>query len=138
MRKWLIIVPLIVMQIGATGAAPAPCPERKPGQAYPWQKADGLLPDDEWAYLYIDLDAKGRPTNCRVGKHKYKPETGFFMCRAMMAQGQFEPVLRDGVPVAGTVTRFFTMAGRTRQKADKLARKQYFAQHPHERPGCYP
>ena len=117
--------------------AATPCPELKPGQAYPWQKS-GLMPGDEWAYLHIDLDVKGRPKNCRVGKHQYKPETGFWMCRAMMAQGSFEPIIKDGVAVEGTVMRFMSVAGRQRRRAEAAARKQWFKDHPEERASCYP
>lgn len=135
MIKWIIAAS--VSLAGTSVSAANPCPVREPGQSYPWQKS-GLMPGDEWAYLLIDLDTAGRPKNCRVGKHQYRPETGFWMCRAMMAQGAFEPVMKDGVAVEGTVTRFMTVAGRRRQRAEAAARKQYFKDHPEERPSCYP
>jgi hypothetical protein len=115
-----------------------PCPVRQPGQAYPWSRSADLMPGDEWAYLYIDVDTKGRPSNCRVGKHQYQPETGFWMCRAMMAQANFEPIMKDGIAIAGTVTRYTMIPGRQRQREDEAARKQFFRDHPDERPSCYP
>jgi hypothetical protein len=96
------------------------------------------LPGDEWAYLLIDLDAQGRPKNCRVGKHQYQPETGFWMCRAMMEQAGFEPVMKNGMAIEGTVTRFMMLPGRQRQREEEAARKQFFKDHPEERPSCYP
>jgi hypothetical protein len=121
----------------ALAAADKACPPHRPGQAYPWQSAE-VMPGDEWADLYIDLDAKGRPTNCRIGKHKLNKESGFWMCRAMTAQGQFEPVMKDGVAVPGTVTRHFFLAGRKHRQIEAAARKQFFKDHPEERSSCYP
>ena len=136
MAKWMIAAGLLLAGSGLQAADN--CPEIKPGQAYPWQKGSELMPGDEWAYLHIDLDVKGRPKNCRVGKHQYKPETGYWMCRAMMAQGDFQPIIKDGVAVEGTVTRYMTVAGRQRRREEAAARKQWFKDHPQERPSCYP
>jgi hypothetical protein len=122
----------------ASAVAADDCPAFRPGQAYPWQTDEKLMPGDQWAWLFIDLDEQGKPKNCRVGEHKYQPETGFWMCRAMMAQGSFEPVMKDGLAVEGTVKRFMTVAGRQRQRAEEAARKQWFKDHPQERPSCYP
>jgi hypothetical protein len=36
------------------------------------------------------------------------------------------------------VKRYFTIAGRARKRADEAARKQWFKDHPQERPDCYP
>lgn len=135
MTKWMI-AGCALLSSAAVSAADS-CPEFRPGQAYPWQKGE-LMPGDQWAYLLVDLDAKGRPKDCRVGKHKYKPEMGFWFCRAVLAQGGFEPIMKDGVAVEGTVTRFISMPGRQRQRAEEAARKQWFKDHPEERPSCYP
>lgn len=136
MLKWLIAASALVS--GPVVAADD-CPPFRPGQAYPWQLSlDKPMPGDQWAWLHIDLDATGKPKNCRVGEHKYQPETGFWMCRAMMASGDFDPILKDGVAVEGTVKRYMTVAGRARKRADDEARKQWFKDHPEQRPGCYP
>ena len=131
-------VAAIAALASAGAAAASDCPTFRPGQAYPWQTSEKLMPGDQWAWLFIDLDAKGKPTGCKVGEHKYQPETGFWMCRAMMASGEFEPVMKDGVAVEGTVKRFMTLPGRQRQRAEQAARKQWFKDNPHERPSCYP
>ena len=137
MLKW--IVASCVLMSGASVLAADNCPPHLPGAYYPWQlSADKPMPGDQWAWLYIDVDVNGKPKNCRVGEHKYEPETGFFMCRAVMASGQFEPVEKDGVAVEGTVKRYFTSAGRARKRADEAARRQWFKDHPQERPVCYP
>lgn len=135
MKKVAVAIAIIGMSSGA--AAADQCPEREPGQFYPWQTSE-IMPGDEWAELHIDLDAQGRPKNCRVGKNRLKPETGFFMCRAMMAQAKFEPVIKDGVAVEGTVTRKFFLNGRQHQRAEAAARKKFFKDNPNERPSCYP
>ena len=135
MSRWMIAAGMLLASSSLQAADN--CPEIRPGQAYPWQK-EGLMPGDEWAYLYIDLDVNGRPKNCRVGKHQYKPETGFWMCRAMMSQGHFQPIIKDGVAVEGTVTRFMSIPGRQRRREEAAARKQWFKDHPNERPSCYP
>jgi hypothetical protein len=134
MLKWMIATSVL---LSGTAFAADNCPSFEPGQYYPWQK-EGLMPGDQWAWLYIDVDAHGKPTNCKVGEHKYEPEMGFWMCRAMMAGGDFEPVMKDGVAVAGTVKRYMTVPGRARQRAEAAARKQWFKDHPEERPACYP
>ena len=136
MLKWMITAS--VLMSGPVVAADN-CPSHLPGEAYPWQSSlDKPMPGDQWAWLYVDVDATGKPKNCKVGEHKYEPEMGFWMCRAVMASGQFEPVTKDGVAVEGTVKRYMTIAGRARKRADEAARKQWFKDHPGERPGCYP
>jgi hypothetical protein len=135
MNRWAAAIAIIVLSTEA--AAAEQCPEREPGEFYPWQTSE-VMPGDEWAELHIDLDAQGRPKNCRVGKSKLKPETGFFMCRAMMAQGNFEPVTKDGVAVEGTVKRNFFLAGRQHRRVEQEARKKFFKDNPNERPSCYP
>jgi hypothetical protein len=138
MLRWTIASCVLMSGTGALAAES--CPSFLPGQLYPWQQqsSDKPMPGDQWAWLYIDVDVNGKPKNCKVGDHKYEPETGFWMCRAVMASGQFEPVKKDGVVVEGTVKRYFTVAGRARKRADEAARKQWFKDHPQERPACYP
>lgn len=137
MKSALYCVGLIGLVLTSPAFADKPCPERTPGSGYPWQ-TNASYPGDEWAYLFISVDANGKPTDCKIGKHKFKPETGFWMCRAMMSQGDFKPAIKDGVPVATTVTRYFTLAGRARREAEEKARKQFFRDHPDESPRCYP
>ena len=135
MKNWAAAFAIISMSSGAWTADQ--CPKFEPGQFYPWQTSE-VMPGDEWAELHVDLDAKGRPKNCRVGKNKLKPESGYYMCRAMMAQANYEPIVKDGVAVEGTVTRNFFMAGRAHRRAEEVARKKFFKDNPQERPSCYP
>ena len=135
MRAWAAAIAIV--SLGSQAGAADQCPKREPGQFYPWQTSE-VMPGDEWAELHIDLDAQGRPKNCRVDKAKLKPETGFYMCRAMMGQANFEPVTKDGVAVEGTVTRKFFLNGRQHQRAEAVARKKFFKDNPNERPSCYP
>lgn len=136
MKSWPAALAIILFSSEASATADQ-CPTREPGEFYPWQTSE-VMPGDEWAELHIDLDAQGRPKNCRVGKNKLKPETGFYMCRAMMAQANYEPVEKDGVAVEGTVTRKFFLNGRQHQRAEAAARKKFFKDNPQERPSCYP
>ena len=121
---------------GLPAAAQDHCPVLKPGDSYPWQTTEHM-PGDFWADLLIDLDAKGRPIRCRIAAGNLKNELGFWFCNAMMKDGQYEPILKDGVAVPGTVKRHMTMPGKRHRDADKAARKRYLAAHPHEK-RCYP
>lgn len=56
----------------------------------------------------------------------------------MMEQAGFEPVMKNGMAIEGTVTRFMMLPGRQRQREEEAARKQFFKDHPEERPSCYP
>ncbi|TGX52564.1 hypothetical protein E5A73_12970 [Sphingomonas gei] len=94
------------------------------------------MPGDFWADMLIDLDAKGKPLRCRIAKGNLKNELGFWFCNAMMKDGEYEPVLQDGVAVTGTVKRQMRMPGKRRRDADAAARKRYLAAHPEEK-ACY-
>jgi hypothetical protein len=56
----------------------------------------------------------------------------------MMGGGSFEPIMKDGVAVEGTVTRYMILRGRQWRRAEATARKKFFKDHPEERPSCYP
>ena len=131
---------ILIAAIGgsmAVSAVAAPCPPRAPGQAYPWSSQE-LRKDDTWGRFRIHLDAKGRPTDCRLLEGNARGDTRFFMCRALIAQGAFEPQMENGVAVAGSVERTLVLAGRTTRREEARARKEFFKNNPHERPRCYP
>ena len=133
----LIAVAILALAGAHLGADETPCPALDPGDLYPWQSRERMS-GDQWADMLIDIDPSGKPTGCRVRKSNVSRDMHFFMCRALTAQGEFDPVIRDGVPVAGTIERSFLLAVSQRKRADERARKRYFAENPHERPSCYP
>jgi hypothetical protein len=129
-------LPFALSLIAVPAAAQDLCPVLKPGNFYPWQATE-RMPGDFWADLLIDLDAKGKPIRCRIAAGNLKHELGFWFCNTMLKDGVYEPIVRDGVAVPGTVKRHMTMPGKRRRDADKAARKRYLAAHPQEK-RCYP
>lgn len=134
----------LVMLIGATALSAAtaasagtPCPPHKAGEAYPWE-VNQLMSGDQWADLSIDLDAKGKVTGCKVIKGNLESEMGFYICQATARDGEFDPVTKDGVPVAGSRTTHFVLQGMRHRDANAAARKKWFNEHPQERWNCYP
>jgi len=115
----------------------APCPPHKAGAPYPWE-SEGLMEGDHWADIAIDLDAHGKVTGCRVVKGNLESDEGFYMCRAYTNQGEFDPLMKDGVAIAGTIQTHSMLKGMRHQDADESARKRWFAAHPQERQSCYP
>ncbi len=130
------MLPFAVLLIAGPAIAQDRCPKLAPGDSYPWQSSEPM-PGDFWADMLIDLDAKGKPLRCRIAKGNLKNELGFWFCNALMKDGLYEPILRDGVAVPGTVKRHMRMPGKRRRDADEAARKRYLAAHPEEK-RCYP
>ena len=86
----------------------------------------------------LDLDATGKATACRIIKSNMSREDNFWTCGAMQAQGQYNPVMKDGVAAAGTIQTKMTLVGMRHRDADMAARKKWFREHPQERWDCYP
>ena len=128
---------LLSLVIASPLAAKTPCPPHKAGQGYPWYVPE-LMEGDQWADVAIDLDPKGNVTGCKIVKGNLEGDDGFFVCRAMTAQGEFDPVKKDGVAVAGTIQRHMELQGMRHRDANAAARKRWFAAHPDERESCYP
>jgi hypothetical protein len=137
MRKFVGVFALASM----TGSAPAfagnPCPPHQAGEPYPWE-IRGQISGDQWAEVSLDLDAKGKATACRVLKSNMSREDNFWVCGAMQVQGQYDPVMKDGVAVPGTITTKTVMMGMRHRDANAAARKRWFKEHPEERWDCYP
>lgn len=97
-----------------------------------------ILRDDHFAWMILDVDRRGYPYRCRIGKNNYPdPESRVWLCK------QYEERWRG--PRAGatdpkrrTLTRFSLVPGPRHALADKKARPIWFEQHPQERPICYP
>jgi hypothetical protein len=136
MKAIRLPLPFALLLAAAPAAAQDLCPVLKPGAYYPWQ-SDARMPGDFWADLLIDLDANAKPIRCRIAAGNLKNELGFWFCNAMMKDGSYTPILKDGVAVPGTVKRHMQMPGKRHRDADKAARKRYLAAHPQEK-RCYP
>lgn len=137
MRNLLSALILVSAATASPAAAGTACPPHRPGEPYPWA-INELMSGDQWGDLAIDLDANGRVTGCHAVKGNLEPEMGFWVCRSISAQGEFDPLMKDGIAVAGTRTRHFVLEGMRHRDANAAARKKWFAEHPNERPSCYP
>ena len=93
---------------------------------------------DQWADLSLDVDTKGKVTGCKIIKGNLASDMGFYVCHAAIADGEFDPVMKDGVAVAGTRVSHFVVQGMRHRDANAAARKRWFAAHPMERQSCYP
>jgi hypothetical protein len=124
--------------LSATGAFAAnTCPKWEPGHTYPWQ-IDGIMADDQYADVYIDIDEQGRPLKCYIGKTNIPRDDRFWVCKAYLDDWHVQPIIEDGKAVRGTVHRVTILTGDKHDKANRDARKQWFRDHPAERPECYP
>ncbi len=115
----------------------APCQPLEPGATYPWQIND-FMSGDLYAEIFINVDERGKPLKCSIGKTNIPGDDRFFACKAFLDDWHTDPIIRDGIAVRGTVERYLTMAGGKHEKANRDARKRWFEEHPAEQPKCYP
>jgi hypothetical protein len=118
-------------------AAGEKCPWREPGKFHPWQTSK-ILRDDKWADVYIDVAEDGSALKCYVGKTNILKGDRFWACKAFLDDWKIAPILKDDKSMRGTVERKFIIFGDAHIAADRKARKQWFLDHPNERPACYP
>ena len=137
MRKLLGIVALLSGAGSSSVAAGTACSPHQAGAAYPWE-VDEQFSGDQWAEVSLDLNAQGKATACRVLKSNMSREDNFWVCGAMQVQGQYDPVMKDGVAVPGTLQTKTVMLGMRHREANAAARKRWFKEHPQERWDCYP
>lgn len=126
-----------------------PCPPSKYPPPYPWF-IPGPLNGDDYADIYIDIDKAGNPVACRMGRNNIPGDNKFFICKAFLDQWKTAPPdsnsdvgpppadLPSHSPIVGTVHRVYDGYGAAHEKAERAARKKFFADHPDERPDCYP
>jgi hypothetical protein len=137
MKQVSSTVVLSLTLFGSAAFARPSCPPREAGSAYPWQNFQPMRGDQQ-AVVYVDVDKTGRPLKCALAKNNIPdPETRFRLCKTYM-EDWHASAAASGEPAIRTIRRDFTMLGNDHQLADQKARKQYFRDHPEERPECYP
>ena len=121
----------------AAVAAANDCPPHEPGYL-PWL-TNGVAKGDLWAWVYLELDKDARPKRCLMGENNiHDADTRFLACDAMK-QGWKPATEEDGRALASTtVKRLFILPGPNRNKEIREAKKRWFAEHPDQRPECYP
>jgi hypothetical protein len=134
MRKLVCMFVALCMAPSAAFAGAA-CPDA--GYTYPWM-IDDLMPGDEYADVYIDIDRSGRPLSCKYGRTNLHGEELFWVCNAFMEQFRTKPPVELAKGERTTVMRTMLGYGDAHRKAERKARKKFFAEHPDERPSCYP
>ena len=126
-----------VIGCGPAVAAESDCPPHEPGYL-PWL-TDGVAKGDRWAWVYLELDKDARPNRCLMGENNiHDADTRFLACDAM--KESWKPATDDEARALAstTVKRLFIIPGPNRNKEIRDAKKLWFAQHPDQRPECYP
>ena len=75
------------------------------------------------------IDARGRPTRCRIAETNVRRgDLRFYMCNAFMG-GAFEtePAMENGVAVPGTIERLVVLPGRNSRREHERARREHRA-----------
>jgi hypothetical protein len=93
---------------------------------------------DEYADVYIDINSSGWPLGCRIGRTNVDKDDQFWVCNAFMEGFRTKPPIELAKGERTTVQRTFISYGDAHQKAERKAKKEFFKQHPSERPECYP
>ena len=137
MRRGPVAVFLSTLVSAGSAAAGTPCPPHQAGAPYPWSTNE-VMSGDKWADVELDVDPSGKATACRVANSNMSREDNFWTCGAMQAQGHYNPVMKGGTAVAGTIHTKMTLVGMRHRDADMAARKKWFREHPQERWDCYP
>lgn len=121
----------------AAAAEKKNCPFHEAGY-YPWQaEVPRLVKGDLWAWVYLDIDKRGYPRRCYIGKNNMAEGTRSNTCRSFVRGWRATPLLKDGVPTAGTIERFFIVMGDKHLKLLEEAKKRWAASHPEDNPDCY-
>lgn len=127
----------IACSASAALAEPAPCPKWEAGARYPWQSNE-IMRGDLFGWVIMDVDRYGAPTRCRIGENNFRDaETGMFLCKNYSERWR-GPKAAPSDPDRRTFRRYSLIAGYDHLLADRKARRQWFQDHPEERPECYP
>jgi hypothetical protein len=134
MRKPVGLIAIASLAASSSTLAGTPCP--KVGYTYPWV-IDELMPGDEYADVNIDINRSGLPLACRIGQTNMEKDNWFWVCNAFMEQFRTKPPVELAKGERTTVQRRFVAYGAAHLKAERKAKKEFFRQHPSERPECY-
>lgn len=135
-RTAIAVAAALVTASAAVAQSPR-CPKWEAGTRYPWQSNE-VLRDDRFAWVILDVDRRGYPYRCGVGKNNYPdPESRVWLCK------QYEdrwrgPVAAPTDPNRRILMRYSLIPGPKHASADYKARAAWFQEHPNERPECYP
>jgi len=92
---------------------------------------------DYWAWVYLVIGKDHRVEKCLMGDNNiHDDQLRFFACKAFT--DGWDPANANDVQPGQEIKRFFVIPGGKHEKANKDARKKFFADHPNERPECYP
>lgn len=135
MGKHVAAIVIASVVLASPAVAETPCP--KVGSTYPWM-IDQLMPGDTYVDVYIDIDRSGRPLACRTGRTNWEKDDLFWACNAFMTQFRTKPPVELARGERTTVQRTLVGYGEAHRKAERKAKKEFFAKDPTERPECYP
>ena len=134
MAKPMIFAAAAWIAAAAPGLTKEPCAPREVG-TYPWA-ANGLVNGDLYAWVYLKIGKDLRP-QCFLGENNINDsDLRFFVCKAFT--DGWKPARPDDVAPGRIVKRLMVMPGPSHAKIEKEARRKFFADHPAERPECYP
>ena len=134
MSRIVTSIAAALIAAASPGLAKDPCPPREVG-TYPWA-ANGIVNGDLYAWVYLKIGKDSRP-ECLMGENNiHDSDKRFFVCRAF-TEGWKPARPEDAAP--GTVVKRLTIiAGPNHAKIENEARRRFFAEHPDQRPECYP
>ena len=137
MRPIVALGLLVSLSGSAAAAETRPCPKWEAGARYPWQSNE-IMRGDKFGWVVMEVDRSGAPASCRIGKNNFLDvETGMFLCKNYSERWR-GPRAAPSDPDRRVFTRFTLLNGYDHDRADRKARKQWFKDHPEERPECYP
>ncbi|MGN6156316.1 MAG: hypothetical protein ACTHN4_11385 [Sphingomicrobium sp.] len=100
---------------------------------------DGIAKGDLWAWVYLELDKDAHAKRCLMGNNNiHDADTRFMACDAMKESWKPATDADARALASTTVKRLFIIPGPNRNKEIREAKKLWFAQHPDQRPECYP
>lgn len=127
---------LIVLSSAPALADKAPCPARELGN-YPWGSIEHM-PGDYWAWVYLDVDKKGYPQRCYLGQNNViGTETRSNICRSFLSSWRATPPGKSDPGGVTRISRYFLLLGNKHQRQLDRAKRQYFREHPDQRPECF-
>ena len=134
MAKIVMTIAAALIAVASPGLAADKCAPREVG-SFPWAN-NGLVNGDLYGWVYLKIDKNGRP-QCFMGQNNINDsDQRFFICQAFTRD--WKPAKPEDALPGAVVKRLFIMAGPHHDKIEKEARRRFFADHPDERPECYP